>query len=422
MNPHEYAGPQAPFPLPRRPREVDSPTTREWLVTNGLGGYASGTLCGVPTRRYHGLLIAALPAPQGRRMMLNRLSERISGLSGWTHALGPKHVSDAPGHAAELGHLVEFRLEAGLPCWRYELEGIAVEKRVLMTHLQNTTYVNYRLIEGEEPVSLILRPSVHFRSHDAPVNSPHPGPYRLSAEEDRYELSAGQSLPPLRLILHGEGASFILDASKTSEINYRVEKHRGYESTGDLWSPGDFRVTLQKDDEVTLVASTESWENIDALSPEEALRAERGRRSRLIAMARLPEGDRTAAELILAADQFLITPAGRVEDATRAHAAGEEVRTVIAGYHWFTDWGRDTMISLEGLTLTTGRHVEAGFILRTFAHYVRDGLIPNMFPEGRKQGLYHTADATLWFFHAIDRYLEATNDRVTLEVMLPKLR
>src|SRR5918997_134642 len=105
----------------------------------------------------------------------------------------------------------------------------------------------------------------------------------------------------------------------------------------------------------------------------------------------------------------------------RAHAAGEEVRSVIAGYHWFTDWGRDTMISLEGLTCTTGRHREAGFILRTFAHYVRDGLIPNMFPHGANEGLYHTADATLWFFHALDRYLEATDDRQTLETVLPKL-
>ena len=120
------------------------------------------------------------------------------------------------------------------------------------------------------------------------------------------------------------------------------------------------------------------------------------------------------AELVLAADQFLITPVGRVEDAARAHAAGDEIRTVIAGYHWFTDWGRDTMISLEGLTLATGRKIEAGWILRTFAHYIRDGLIPNLFPEGQKEGLYHTADATLWFFHAIHRYLELTGDRTTL--------
>ena len=117
---------------------------------------------------------------------------------------------------------------------------------------------------------------------------------------------------------------------------------------------------------------------------------------------------------MLAADQFIITPAGRTEEAARARAYGDEVRTVIAGYHWFTDWGRDTMISLEGLTLVTGRHVEAGYILRTFAHYVRDGLIPNMFPEGEKEGLYHTADATLWFFHAVQRYLDYSDDRLTL--------
>ena len=137
------------------------------------------------------------------------------------------------------------------------------------------------------------------------------------------------------------------------------------------------------------------------MSRRAALDAERGRRRRLLARADAGGAARVSrAELVLAADQFIITPAGRTEEAARAHASGDEVRTVIAGYHWFTDWGRDTMISLEGLTLATGRHVEAGYILRTFAHYVRDGLIPNMFPEGEKEGLYHTADATLWFFHA----------------------
>jgi predicted glycogen debranching enzyme len=125
---------------------------------------------------------------------------------------------------------------------------------------------------------------------------------------------------------------------------------------------------------------------------------------------------------VLAADQFVISPAGRTEETARAHAYGDEVRTVIAGYHWFTDWGRDTMISLEGLGLSTGRHVEAGYILRTFAHYVRDGLIPNMFPEGKTEGLYHTADASLWFFHAIDRYVQASDDHLTLSMLYPTLK
>ena len=123
---------------------------------------------------------------------------------------------------------------------------------------------------------------------------------------------------------------------------------------------------------------------------------------------------------MLAADQFIIAPFSRQADAARALAEGDQARTVIAGYHWFTDWGRDTMISLEGLTLCTGRHAEAGYILRTFLHYVKDGLIPNLFPEGHNEGLYHTADATLWFFHAMDRYIQATGDRLTLRQAIPK--
>src|SRR5213075_2418468 len=112
--------------------------------------------------------------------------------------------------------------------------------------------------------------------------------------------------------------------------------------------------------------------------------------------------------------QFQISPASRSAEATRLRAAGDDARTVIAGYHWFTDWGRDTMISLEGLTLATGRAREAGYMLRTFGRYVKDGLIPNLFPEGQREGLYHTADASLWYFHALERYLRATNDRETL--------
>ena len=144
-------------------------------------------------------------------------------------------------------------------------------------------------------------------------------------------------------------------------------------------------------------------------------------RKRLLSRAHPKARSGIAAELVLAADQFIIVPAGRVDDRLRAWAAGDEVRTVIAGYPWFTDWGRDTMISLEGLTLVTGRHVEAGYILRTFSQYVRHGLIPNMFPEGENRGVYHTADATLWFFHAIERYLCATNDDTLLPQILPTL-
>jgi predicted glycogen debranching enzyme len=160
---------------------------------------------------------------------------------------------------------------------------------------------------------------------------------------------------------------------------------------------------------------------VGALTPEETLDSECERRRRLLLAAHPAARQGLGAELVLAADQFLIKPAGRVEDAARARAAGDEARTVIAGYHWFTDWGRDTMISLPGLTLATGRHAEAASILRTFAHHLRDGLLPNLFPEGEKAGLYHTADATLWFFQAIARYVATTDDRETLRLLLPSL-
>jgi predicted glycogen debranching enzyme len=395
---------------------------REWLVTNGLGGYASGTISGATTRRYHGLLVAALPAPLGRWMMFNHLAEMIRLPSGTTLQIGGE---ERVGGALELygaDHLVEFRLDGGLPVWLYRLDGHAFEKRIYLVHEQNTAHVNYRLVEGNGIVRLKLRPAVHFREHDAPVSEATCHPYRLVAEEDRYELMTCDSgTPVLRLRLFGTRPSFTVEGKKLPDILYRVEESRGYAARGDLWSPGYFRSDLSLDHEVTLVASTESWEIIRALEPIEALSAEQQRRQRLLQRAEPAAQMGFGAELVLAADQFIIRPAGRAEEAARARAAGDEVRTVIAGYHWFTDWGRDTMISLPGLALTTGRYTEAGYILRTFAHYVRDGLIPNLFPEGQNQGLYHTADATLWFFQALARYLTATEDRETLRLLLPTL-
>ena len=396
--------------------------TREWLVANGLGGYAAGTIPGVPSRRYHGLLNAALPAPLGRHMMFNQLTEFLRLPDGTTAFLGGEERGGKPLEAAGIPFLKSFRLEVGLPVWTYAFGGIVLEKRIFLPHKQNTVYVNYRLTNGAQTVRLKLRPALHFRPHEAPVSHGHYGGYSLSCQENRYEICIPSSgLPPLRLFLHGHRTAFTLESRHLVDLLYRVEESRGYESRGDLWCPGYFRADLTAGHDVTLVASTEGWETVLALQPAEALDAEHSRRHRLIAAADPAVQTGWPRQLILAADQFIITPGGRVEEAARAQAAGDEVRTVIAGYHWFTDWGRDTMISLEGLTLKTGRHAEAGYILRTFGHYIRDGLIPNMFPEGEREGLYHTADATLWYFHALDRYLAATNDGETLRLLLPKL-
>ena len=391
----------------------------EWLVTNGLGGYASGTVSGAATRRYHGLLIAALPAPFGRVLMLNGLVEEFHLPDGRVVEMtaGQNRERNEASSAPQV--LTEFRLDMGLPIWRYQIDDVVMEKRLFLPHRQNTVHITYRLLSHSGKVGARLRPLVQFREHEAPVDRQPQTPYALAVVKDQYEISSG-IFPPLRLLLYGKG-EFLIERKKIERLRYILEETRGYEAIGDLWTPGSFVVDCSPGQDITLAASTESWEIIRALSPTDAMEAERERRWRLLESADPKTRSGIGGELVLAADQFIVTPAGRLPDATRAYASGDEMRTVIAGYHWFTDWGRDTMISLEGLTLTTHRFLEAGWILRNFANAIRQGLIPNLFPEGGREGLYHTADATLWFFHAIDRYLHATGDRWTLRLLLPKL-
>src|SRR2546426_267630 len=307
---------------------VEPLVTGEWLLANGLGGYAGGSISGVITRRYHGLLVAALGT--GRTIMFTHVWERLRLPDRTVVVLSDEENADGPLALQGARYLTEFRLELGLPVWRYDIHGFILEKR--------------------------------------------------------------------------------------------IERARGYEHTGELWSPGYFRLDLHAGAAATLIGSIERWEVIRSLDPEGAAHAERERRLRLLSAAPPQARSGPAAELVLAADQFIVTPPGRVEEMARARAAGEEARSGIAGYHWFTDWGPDTMISLDGLLLQPGPAREAEWVLHTFAQYVRDGLIPNLFPEGDDHGLYHTADATLWFFHAIGRYLSATDDRLTRRLLMPRLR
>jgi predicted glycogen debranching enzyme len=395
---------------------------REWLVTNGLGGYASGTVSGAITRKYHGILVAALPAPLGRVVMWNHVSEFLRFADDDVVSLGAEERAGGRLDLKAAEYLREFRLEDGMPVWIYRVRDFVIEKRVSMPHLQNTVHVSYQISGNGKRPRLELRPAFHFRHHENEVDQTLDEPYKLTAVNDRYEIvSARRKFPPLRMRLCGRAAAFTIAQSTLQQVVYRTEQARGYAYEGALWSPGFFQVDLAEEKTATLIGSTEPWDIIDVLSPSEVLAAERERRARLLEDSEPSAREGVAAELVFAGDQFVITPAGRAEEAARAHASGDEVRTVIAGYHWFTDWGRDTMISLEGLTLVTGRCLEAGYILRTFAHYVRDGLIPNMFPDRQKQGLYHTADATLWFFHALGRYLKKAEDRITLRLLLPIL-
>ncbi|HEY0777102.1 MAG TPA: amylo-alpha-1,6-glucosidase [Gemmatirosa sp.] len=422
------------IPGPAAGADVDATVDREWLVTNGLGGYASASVAALPTRKYHGVLVAALPNPLGRIVMLNHLVERVTLGDGTSVTLSAAEWADGRLLDADGVRLLpEFRLDAGLPVWTYRLgaadAAMTIEKRLLMPYRQNSVHITYTLT-GSASARLELRPVLDFRGYEAEVATTAADQhYHLRAEDEHYVVTLDErpELPPLRLGFFGADATPTLDPLRTPDLLYRVEESRGYADRGALWSPGHFALHLAPDVPVTLIASAERADVMRALTPADAAAAEHERRRRLLELPhadvrRALEADVRAAELVLAVDQFLITPAGRLHDRVRAQAVGDEVRTVIAGYHWFTDWGRDTMISLEGLTLTTGRWREAGFILRTFAQYVRDGLIPNMFPDGSNDGLYHTADATLWFFHALDRYDRVTGDRATVRQLLPVLQ
>lgn len=393
--------------------------SREWLVTNGLGGYASGTIAGAVTWRYHGLLIAALPAPFGRMVMLNHLAEYLRYPDGRVLQFSGGEIGEES--SACTRYVTEFRLEDGLPVWRYTMGDLVLEKHVVFLHGQNTVHISFKIISDHDQARIELRPSLNFRGHDQAVDEGATGDYDIRIDGERYEVSVGPRFPSLRMMMRGEKVRFEYGGGSRREVFYLRDAERGYQSRGSLWSPGVFGATLYRNKEATLIASTEPWHRITALTPREAVGFYQDRRRRLLSIAPPAAREGMAADLVLAADQFIITPAGRLQDAARAHAAGDEIRTVIAGYHWFTDWGRDTMISLEGLTLATNRLNEACWILRTFAHYIRDGLVPNLFPEGENKGLYHTADATLWYFHALHRYVTLSKDRDTLRSILPKL-
>jgi predicted glycogen debranching enzyme len=393
--------------------------SREWLVTNGLGGFASGTLLGIPTRRYHGLLVANLARPKGRYIMISRLDEEI--ISGATHVqLGGAELNDGRLQTQTHLHLREFRLDRQIPTWLFEIDDHRIEKTIVMPEYQNQVCVQYRLLQGEA-LQLRLRPYTALRRQDAPLDHEHRAPFALWEGRAGQEIRSLDDLLRLRFDTLPANAQFIADEQESADVLYRIERDRGYDHTENLFSPGYFQVELRSDTPVTFVATTQEWDSL-RIDGAMAIEAEHKRIERLLATARERARTGFAAQLVQAADQFIVVPGSRLEETVLAQASGDELRTVIAGYHWFGDWGRDTMISLEGLTLCTGRYREAGAILRTFSHYVKDGLLPNLFPEGERQPLYHTADATLWYFHAIERYRCSVGDDEIVRELYPVLQ
>ncbi|HLZ90394.1 MAG TPA: amylo-alpha-1,6-glucosidase [Candidatus Acidoferrum sp.] len=390
---------------------LEAAESREWLVTNGIGGYASGTISGGMTRRYHGLLIAALQPPVGRMQLMASLDEIIN-YGGAEFALATHRWASGAVEPQGFRYIEAFRLDGATPVWTYALGDARLEKRVWMQQVANTTYVQYTLLESRAPMELEIKALVNYRDFHGAT---HAGDWRMevSPTERGVRIVAFDGATPF-YVKSGEARC------EPRHEWYRdcfliAEKERGLDDGEDNLFAARFEAKLNIGESVTIVASTEAS---PALDGKEA-RMQRATQETEIQAAWQTRGRAGASEerewlpqLALAADQFLVKRA-------MPHEAGG--RSIIAGYHWFGDWGRDTMIALPGLTLVTGRMEVAREILLGFAEYVDAGMLPNNFPDvGGKPG-YNTVDAALWFFEATRQYFGASHDLGTLRKLYPVL-
>jgi predicted glycogen debranching enzyme len=382
---------------------------REWLCTNGIGGFASGTVAGMLTRRYHGLLVAALAPPLGRTLLVSKLEEDVD-YGGVAFPLAANQWADSTVDPNGYRQLERFRLEGTTPVWSYACADALLEKTVWMEQGANTTYVRYRLLRAQEPLRLTLRVLVNYRDYHATTRS---GGWRMDA----------QVVPRGLRVVAFDGAQPILVLAEPGDVAaahdwYRAfallrERERGLDYEDDHLHAGTIRCELPPGGAVTVVLSAEANPSLDGEAAwarrqaweADVLRQWRARRTATPAPA-------WVEHLALAADQFIVR---------RPLADDPGGMTVIAGYHWFGDWGRDTMISLPGLALTTGRPEIARQILRTFARFVDRGILPNRFPDSGETAEYNTADATLWYFEAIRQYHEATGDDGLVKELYPVL-
>ena len=366
---------------------LDTALQREWLETNGLGGFASSTITGCNTRRYHGLLTAATKPPVGRLVLLSKLEETLI-LDGRRIDLA---VNRYPGVVHPQGHqyLTGFRLDP-FPVFTYIVEGIEIEKSVFMVHGENTTVIQYDVqgANGHECL-LEVRPLIAFRdyhgtTHENGSLNPH-----VEMEPGLASVAPYQGLPALH---------FAHDADEFEPVGYwfrgfeyDVERERGLDYYEDLFSPFVARFDLKRRSSIALIASVERQDIRRAV----VLRHKEIHRRQEVLQAS-PREEPFVRALVGAADQFIVARGDR--------------KTIIAGYHWFSDWGRDTMIALPGLTLVTGRVDIAKSILLAFAKHVDRGMLPNRFPDAGEAPEYNTVDATLWFFEAVRGLVEYTGD------------
>jgi predicted glycogen debranching enzyme len=384
---------------------------REWLVTNGLGGYAAGTVAGVNTRRYHGLLVAAQRPPVGRTVLVAQVDCAVT-YRGRRVELGTNEFAGGYLHPDGWRRLVEFRLEGTLPVWRWVIGDVVLERRVWMPHGANTTYAQYSVLQSGAPVDFEFAPLCTDRDYH--WHHRGGGDYRVEVIDRGLHVRSREHGPAYRIL--AERGRAVVDPSWYWNFRHRTEAERGLDDAEDLFRPGFLHLSLAAGESAALVLTAES---ADPAASADALVAERARQDGLLSAAfadwpATPARPQWIEQLTLAADQFVVER----HDATQALLG----HTVIAGYPWFADWGRDTMIALPGLTLATGRPEFAASILRTFARFVSEGMLPNRFPDAGEAPEYNTVDATLWFFVAIGACWRRTRDRTLLEDLYPTLR
>jgi predicted glycogen debranching enzyme len=385
--------------------DLASGLRREWLVTNGLGGYASGTIAGALTRSYHGLLVAALEPPVARTVLVAALDERVT-YDGETWSLSTHEFGEGIAEPAGYRNLSAFHLDGALPVWTFAIADALIERRVWMAYGRNTTYVSLRLVRGSLPCAFEIIPLVTCRSFHALSRS-----VEHAFDIDVQERGAVVTSDATQFRITSDRADFFPGGAWWWNFHFRQETARGLSDTGDLFAIGSFSATLQPGETLTLVLSTEL--DGPGLEARQSLSQARARQNGLLKQAEAVGSHPVIQQLVLAADQLIVS---------RPMPDDPDGRSVIAGYHWFNDWGRDTMIALPGLCLSTGRASEADAILRTFARFVDRGLLPNNFPDqaGVIPG-YNTADATLWYVLAIAACARETGDDRLVRDLLPVL-
>lgn len=379
--------------------DLRSAEKREWLITNGIGGFGMGTVAGTLSRRYHGLLVAALRPPLGRTLLATKL-DCVATVGDDAFPLFSNRWSADVVDPHGYRHLTSFALDGSVPTWTFALADAIVQQQIWMVQGENTTMVRWRVVRGSRPVTLKAKALVNYRD------------YHGSSRADAW-LMAVDALPQgLRITAHDGAHPFTLHSSGditprhawTRDFYHAVEAYRGFDDPDDNLHVADLQQTLAQGEEMVVVFSAEPNPTLDAT---QAFERQRQYEQSLVDLS-LPD---RINRLRLAADQFIVardTPTGT------GH-------TIMAGYPWFTDWGRDTMIALPGLTLATGRFDIARSILLTFSHFIDRGMIPNRFPDEGETPEYNTVDATLWYIEALRAYVAATRDTALIRVLFSKL-